>query len=111
MGEYETEEAPKFSDISRTDAMDAEVAVSGVTKEMEKDLRLQYGIDEESEEGEEDDEDDDLIEEVNGLEEEMASKKKAAEEEIELLRKEVEQSVSLAKVDIEETTTDTIGEM
>ena len=116
--EYETEEAPKFSDISRTDAMDAEVAVSGVTKEMEKDLRLQYGIDEESEEeddeseeGEEDDEDDDLIEEVNGLEEEMASKKKAAEEEIELLRKEVEQSVSLAKVDIEETTTDTIGEM
>ena len=62
---YESLEAPCFEDIHRTDAMDAEVAASGVTKQMEKDLRLEYGLDEE-EEGSSDedgeDDDDDLLE-------------------------------------------------
>merc|ERR1719357_161163 len=82
--------------------MDAEVAASGVTKQMEKDLRLEYGLDDEEEEEDSSDEedDDDLIEEVHpGLEEEMAEKKAAAEKEVELLRKAVEESVSLAKVE------------
>jgi len=109
---YETEDAPCFEDISRTDAMDAEVTASGVTKQMEKDLRLEYGIDEEeSDESEEDDDDsdaddDDLIEEVKDLEKEMAAKKKAAEEEIEELRKQVEESVSLAKIDTKDADND-----
>ena len=103
---YESMEAPCFEDIHRTDAMDAEVAASGVTKQMEKDLRLEYGLDEE-EEGSSDedgeDDDDDLLEEIHpGLEEEMAEKKRAAEREVEQLRKAVEESVTLAKVEEDE---------
>merc|ERR1719433_1637701 len=99
---YESMDAPCFEDVHRTDAMDAEVSASGVTKKMEKDLRLEYGLeDEEEEEDSSDEEDDeDLLEEVNpGLEEEMAEKKAAAEKEVELLRKAVEESVSLARVE------------
>merc|ERR1712210_403767 len=86
-----------------TDAMDAEVAASGVTKQMEKDLRLEYGLDEE-EEGSSDedgeDDDDDLLEEIHpDLEEEMAQKKQAAEKEVEQLRRAVEESVTLARVE------------
>jgi len=83
--EYESELAPTFDDICRVDALDAEVAASGVTKQMEKDLRLEYGMDEETSETEESD-DDDLIEEVND------------EDDIEELRKEVEKSINLAEV-------------
>merc|ERR1719206_719012 len=100
--EYESELAPSFDDITRTDAMDAEVAASGVTKQMEKDLRLEYGLDDEEEEEDFSDEegDEDLLEEVHpGLEEEMAEKKAAAEKEVEMLRKAVEESVSLARVE------------
>jgi len=102
---YESMEAPCFEDIHRTDAMDAEVAASGVTKQMEKDLRLEYGLDEEEEgssdeDGDDDDDDDDLLEEIHpGLEEEMAEKKRAAEKEVEQLRKAVEESVTLARVE------------
>ena len=46
---YESELAPTFDDVERVDALDAEVAASGVTKQMEKDLRLEYGIDNEDE--------------------------------------------------------------
>jgi RIO kinase 2 len=112
--EYESVDAPTFQDIHRTDAMDAEVAASGVTKQMEKDLRMEYGIDEEEGSEEEDEEesdeareegeensDEDLLEEVidTGLQQEMAMKKAAAEREIEELRREVEQSVTLVKED------------
>jgi len=97
---YETEEAPCFEDICRTDAMDAEVAASGVTKQMEKDLLIEFGNEEESSE---DEEEDNLIEEVGDLEKEMADKQKVVEEEIEELRRQVEQSVRIAKVDTEIT--------
>jgi len=97
--EYESEEAPCFEDIYRTDAMDAEVAASGVSKQMEKDLRLEYGIDEEeSQSEEEDDEEEDLIEEI-GVESKSSEQAKTEEDDIEELRKEVEQSVRLAKVE------------
>ena len=107
---YESLEAPCFEDIHRTDAMDAEVAASGVTKQMEKDLRLEYGLDEE-EEGSSDedgeDDDDDLLEEIHpGLEEEMAEKKRAAEKEVEQLRRAVEESVTLAGVEEREESPD-----
>ncbi len=38
---YEAE-APRFEDVVRTDALDAEVAASGVTKQMEKDLQAGF---------------------------------------------------------------------
>jgi len=41
---YESELAPCFADICREDAMDAEVHASGVTKQMEKDLLAEHGI-------------------------------------------------------------------
>ena len=68
---FESETAPTFADVERVDAFDAEVTASGVTKQMEKDLRLEYGIDEEGSENEIKDEEDsdgdsdDLLEEVN----------------------------------------------
>ena len=83
--EYESELAPSFDDITRVDALDAEVAASGVTKQMEKDLRLEYGMDEETSEGDESDEDD-LIEEIK------------VEDDIEELKKELEQSINLSEV-------------
>ena len=102
---YESMEAPCFEDIHRTDAMDAEVAASGVTKQMEKDLRLEYGLDEEEGSSDEDEDecDDDLLEEIRpGLEEEMAEKRQAAEKEVEQLRRAVEESVTLARVEEDE---------
>ena len=93
--DFESESAPTFEDIERVDALDAEVAASGVTKQMEKDLREEFGMEEESSgeeeegEGEEDLEDsnDDLLEEV------------VTEENIEDLRQQVEASVSLSEKD------------
>jgi RIO kinase 2 len=46
---YESELYPKFSDIERTGALDAEVLCSGFTKEMAKDLNIELGIDEDAE--------------------------------------------------------------
>merc|ERR1712202_68208 len=67
--------------------LDAEVAASGVTKQMEKDLLLEYGMDGDTSDTE-DSEEDDLIEEVK------------VEDNIEELRKEVDISMNLAdKVD------------
>merc|ERR1719189_1162282 len=68
--DFESESAPTFDDVERVDALDAEVAASGVTKQMEKDLREQFGMDDESsgDEGEDsedsDEDDDDLLEEI-----------------------------------------------
>jgi len=92
--EYESELAPTFEDITRMDALDAEVTASGVTRQMEKDLRVEYGMDEEegesdTEETVDDESDEDIIEEVQ------------MEDDIEELRKEVEQSVCL--VDMEKS--------
>jgi len=92
--EYESELAPTFEDITRIDALDAEVTASGVTKQMEKDLRVEYGMDEEEEESDteeksNDESDEDIIEEVR------------IEDDIEELRKEVEQSVCV--VDMEKS--------
>jgi len=95
---FVSESAPTFEDVERVDALDAEVAASGVTKQMEKDLRLEYGIDEEddSEEDNESDEDeeerdgdsDDLLEEVN------------ADDNIENLKNDVEASMKLTDKDM-----------
>ena len=95
---FVSESAPTFEDVERVDALDAEVAASGVTKQMEKDLRMEYGIDDEDDNSEEEDNDsededeesdgDDLLEEVN------------AEDNIENLRKDVETSMQLTDKDM-----------
>jgi len=82
--EYESELAPTFEDINRIDALDAEIAASGVTKQMEKDLRLEYGMDDDTSDNEESD--DDVIEEIK------------VDDDIEELRKEVEEAINLSEV-------------
>ena len=90
--DFESESAPTFDDIERVDALDAEVAASGVTKQMEKDLREEFGMEDESsgDEGEGEDSevsDEDLLEEV------------VTEENVEDLRQQVEASVNLSDKD------------
>eukprot|EP00088_Acartia_fossae_P030326 TRINITY_DN3129_c0_g1_i1.p1 TRINITY_DN3129_c0_g1~~TRINITY_DN3129_c0_g1_i1.p1 ORF type:complete len:514 (+),score=164.38 TRINITY_DN3129_c0_g1_i1:89-1630(+) len=67
---YESELAPSFVDITRVDALDAEVSASGVTKQMEKDLMAELGLDESDEEsdseGDEGEESEGENEEENG---------------------------------------------
>ena len=48
---------PSFDDITREDALDAEISASGITRQMEKDILEELGIgsDDEDESGEEDD--------------------------------------------------------
>lgn len=45
---YESELYPKFSDVERSDNLDAEIFCSGFTKEMSRDINKQLGIDEDS---------------------------------------------------------------
>ncbi|QQP35367.1 Serine/threonineprotein kinase RIO2like, partial [Caligus rogercresseyi] len=46
--DFECESAPDFlRDVRRTDVLDAEVRASGMTKQMEKDILVELGIDEE----------------------------------------------------------------
>jgi len=78
-----SELAPGWEDIVREDAMDAEVAASGVTKQMERDLRREYGINQEEESEDEEESEEELLEEIT------------QEEDIESLRRELEQSVNL----------------
>jgi len=80
--DYESELAPCFDDICRVDAIDAELLASGVTKQMEKDLRIEFGMEELSCSDESDEE---LIEEVK------------VEDDIEKLKKEVDISMSLTE--------------
>lgn len=47
---YESETFPKFSDVERTDALDAEVFCTGFTKQMAKELNLELGLAETSDE-------------------------------------------------------------
>jgi len=82
--DYESELAPSFDDICRVDALDAELAASGVTKQMEKDLLLEYGMDDDRSNDTSGDEEED-IEEVT------------VDDDVEELRKEVEQSVNLSE--------------
>ncbi|KAK4877047.1 hypothetical protein RN001_009553 [Aquatica leii] len=50
---YESELFPKFSDIERYDNLDADVACSGFTKQMAKDLNIQLGLENDDDEDEE----------------------------------------------------------
>lgn len=52
---YESELFPKFTDIERTDNLDAEVMCSGFTKEMAEYLNVEYGIDDSNPHSDEED--------------------------------------------------------
>lgn len=41
---YESETFPKFSDVERTDTLDAEILCTGFTKQMAKELNLEMGL-------------------------------------------------------------------
>ncbi|XP_066139273.1 uncharacterized protein RIOK2 [Euwallacea fornicatus] len=45
---YESENYPKFRDIERIDILDAEVACTGFTKQMAKDINLELGLEDSS---------------------------------------------------------------
>lgn len=60
---YESELYPKFTDIERTDNLDAQILCTGFTKEMAKDLNVEFGIDDSASEN--DDEKDLEIQEEN----------------------------------------------
>lgn len=55
---YESAGFPSFDDLERDDDLDIEVSCSGFTKEMEKDLLQEYGMEEISEDEEDSDADD-----------------------------------------------------
>lgn len=94
---YESEDYPKFEDIEREENMDVEVSCSGYgfTKQMEKDLLKEYGMEESSDEedGEDNDEDNDEDNElaVSGDEDEEE------EDKINEYRRQVEEEVKLAQ--------------
>merc|ERR1711872_217214 len=62
---YESELAPTFDDISRVDAIDAEVQASGITKQMEKDLLAEMGLNSGDEDEDESDDESGEDEESN----------------------------------------------
>ncbi len=82
---YESELSPTFDDVTRVDALDAQISASGVTKTMEKDILRELGVDEESSEDEETEEVEPEV--ANEIENEL-------EDEIEDLRKELQDNLS-----------------
>ena len=117
---YESELAPCFDDICRTDALDAEISASGITKQMEKDI-LQQFLTESSEESENEDVDDSESdnegtlenecveteskeEEVKDEETEVLNEEpiEPSEEAIETMRQEIEESLNFEDKEIDE---------
>ncbi len=88
---YESELSPSFEDIERVAGLDAEVAASGVTKQMEKDLLKEYG----EGAGEEDSSDDD----GDGEDEEDGEDGEEEEEDqsIDEMRKELSEALSIGQ--------------
>lgn len=78
---YESEYHPTFDDIERESALDVEVSASGFTKQMERDLLVEIGVEDENEESE--------------TEEEENETEKSAVEDIAVdeLRKQMEQII------------------
>lgn len=63
---YESEMFPTFKDLSREDCMDVEIKASGLTRQMEKDLLIEMGMDsEKSVDGDEDEEEEEETEDNN----------------------------------------------
>lgn len=86
---YESEDYPKFDDLEREDNLDVEVSCSGFTKEMERDLLHEYGIDEDSEG------DDDEENENAKIAEDEDIKPECTEIELNEYRRQVEEEVQI----------------
>jgi len=120
---YESELAPCFADICREDAMDAEVHASGVTKQMEKDLLAEHGInssddEESSEEDSEEDGDDDSPQDIlseDDNEDQIQEGKGEDDKEIEEMRRHVDEAVKAVemvenwKAEAVDTNTENVG--
>lgn len=85
---YESAGFPLFDELIRDDSLDVEVSCSGFTKEMEKELLQEYGMESPSDEEEEDDEDN---VNVSGYE------KDDEEEELNQMRQQVEEEVKFSE--------------
>lgn len=89
---YESCDYPKFEDITREENMDVEVSCSGYgfTKEMEKELLIEYGMEEESDEDEAEDFED-CVENDNfqDTEETLEEYRKGLEKEVKLTEEKV----------------------
>jgi len=105
---YESELAPCFDDVTRVDALDAEVSASGVTKQMEKDLLAEMGLNSSDEEEDSDDEsgEDENEEEEVGVPDDEADEENDDDDliqeitdqnTIDELKREVEESVNLSQ--------------
>ena len=84
----------------RIDALDAEVAASGVTKQMEKDILAELGeddSDDDDEDSDEDDDDEDNPDVPNSDEDEAIIEEIVDQKTIEDMRKELEASVNFAE--------------
>jgi len=121
---YESELAPTFKDVMRVDALDAEVAASGVTKQMEKDIMNELGMadsDEDEEDSEDEDgqhdpqEDQDSCHEGES-EEDPSDTKDPSDEDfsdgktLEQLKKELEDSVKLIEANLPAATEEALKE-
>lgn len=86
---FESEHHPTFQDITRESAMDVEISASGFTKQMDKDLLVGMGVENEDESGDDDDNEEEEEEEADCVSEET----EAGKIEIEELRKYVDQII------------------
>eukprot|EP00095_Tigriopus_kingsejongensis_P008491 maker-scaffold18_size714446-snap-gene-6.30 protein:Tk08491 transcript:maker-scaffold18_size714446-snap-gene-6.30-mRNA-1 annotation:"serine threonine-protein kinase rio2-like" len=92
---YESELYPQFSDVVREDMLDAEISASGITRQMEKDILKQLGVNSDEEESasgteEEGEEDEDEIEPVE-------EEEKSEEQALASLRQGFEKNVALGE--------------
>ena len=101
---YESELAPKYEDITRVDALDAEISASGITKQMEKDILEQFlsGDDETDDQTESEDEGDnveDIEEEI--MENKCDEKDSVDHQELSAMREKITVDLSYMKVENE----------
>jgi len=82
---YESEDYPKFEDLERDDDLDVEVSCSGYgfTKEMEKELLQEYGMDEIEEQDEEEDEESDEEDQPEMSEDQITEFRRQIDQELE----------------------------
>lgn len=95
---YVSEDYPKFEDIEREENMDVEVSCSGYgfTKQMEKDLLQEYGMEEPSDEEESGEEDDNGDGDELAVSDAESAEDGASEEKLKEYRRQVEAEVKLA---------------
>lgn len=95
---YECAGFPSFDDLERDDNLDIEVSCSGFTKQMEKDILQEYGMESAS------DDDDDESNEVDAVESDT-DEPENNEEELDQLRQQVDAEVKFSEEKVNERDT------